>query len=571
MSSTTIIEPRSTGADNGDIQFDKDVERIAAENKAKQGANGHHPNRDDQAFIAELAKLSALDYQQQRKNAAKALDVTVAALDKLVGAVKAPRPGASLFAWWEVEPSSEPVDTERLLTRLLGRIRSHVVMPDDAARVAALWVAMTWVHEQAAVHSPILLVTSPEPNSGKTTLLGVLSFLVRSSLRSVGVSAAALYRAVEKWQPTIIVDEADTVFVDNDDLRQVVNSGWTRGEGVLRCDGENNDPYVFPTFCPKAIGMKGRKLPDTLMSRTIVIEMARRKPGELALDFQYVDDDGLAELRSDLARFATDTAGALQRARPTLPQGFENRRAANWRLLLAIADIAGEEWGLKARAAAEKIAGTPAGESAGTDLLADIRMVFDASPDADCILSRQLVDILAGDPESRWCEWGRDRKPITQKQLAGLLREFHVISTTVHPADQRHGKGYRRIDFEEAWGRYLSPETSTLAPSPPSEACKRASADATGPSGTFRSVQETKPARFENNNSSNKNAGLHACTLGKPESGEMRVSSPETVTASNYWDEHVGPLPGFLDRTRPPRLGPPAISSGPDDDLGDFQ
>ena len=68
--------------------------------------------------------------------------------------------------------------------------------------------------------------------------------------------------------------------------------------------------------------MKGRKLPDTTLSRTIIIEMARRKRGEPALDFQYLDDDGLAELRSELARFAADYAQALRRANPVLPQGF---------------------------------------------------------------------------------------------------------------------------------------------------------------------------------------------------------------------------------------------------------
>jgi len=180
---------------------------------------------DNEKRIADLARLSALEYQQQRKNAAKALDVTVNALDKLVNAAKASEPEAPLFPHWEVAPSSEPVNVERLFTRLVGRIRSHVVMSDDAARVVALWVAMTWVHEEAAIHSPILLVTSPEANSGKTTLLGVLSFLVCRSLRNVGTSAAALYRAVEKWAPCIMVDEADTAFVDNDDLRQVVKFG----------------------------------------------------------------------------------------------------------------------------------------------------------------------------------------------------------------------------------------------------------------------------------------------------------------------------------------------------------
>jgi hypothetical protein len=109
---------------------------------------------ENEKRIVDLAKLPSLDYQQQRKAAAKALEVAVGALDKLVSAARASEPEAPLFPHWQVESASEPVDAERLLTRIVGRIRSHVVMRDYAARVAALWVALTWVHEEAATHSP---------------------------------------------------------------------------------------------------------------------------------------------------------------------------------------------------------------------------------------------------------------------------------------------------------------------------------------------------------------------------------------------------------------------------------
>jgi hypothetical protein len=490
-------------------------ERAAAARKDKARS-------DNEKRIAALAKLPPLQYAQQRKQAAKELDVTVGMLDKLVSAAKTAEPEAPLFPHWQVEPASEPVDAERLLTRLVGRIRSHVVMRDYAARVAALWVALTWVHEEVAVHSPILLVTSPEANSGKTTLLGVLSFLVRRSLRNVGTSAAALYRAVEKWQPTIMVDEADTAFVDNEDLRAVVNSGWTRGEGVLRCDGENNEPRLFSTFCPKALGMKGRKLPDTTLSRSIIIEMARRKPAERALDFRYVDDDGLAELRSELARFAADNPETLQRANPTLPEAFENRDAANWRLLLAIADTAGEEWGRKARAAAETIVGATTAKSVGTELLADIKKVFEEEGNPESILSRRLVGLLTADSESRWCEWGRDRKPITPNRLADLLGDFRIKSATIHGRDgELDAKGYRRTGFEEAWARYLPAETPTHCAPPLSETSKRPDADEMGTSSDSRNVREAKSGRIENADLSYSHAGSDVWTDQKGGNGNM--------------------------------------------------
>jgi len=144
----------------------------------------------------------------------------------------------------------------------------------------------TWVHDKVAVHSPILLVTSPEPNCGKSTLLGVIGYLVRQSLVSVLIKGPALFRSIEKWHPTFVIDEADTALVNNDDLKEVVNSGWTRGPTVVRCHPETLDPCPFSTFAPKAIGMKGRNLPDMTLSRTIIIEMQRKLAGEKAAELR---------------------------------------------------------------------------------------------------------------------------------------------------------------------------------------------------------------------------------------------------------------------------------------------
>jgi hypothetical protein len=46
-----------------------------------------------------------------------------------------------------------------------------------------------------------------------------------------------------------------------------------------------------------------------------------------------------------------------------------------------------------------------------------------------------------------------------------------------------------------------------------------------------------------------------------------KIQPPRASPAADLWKD-LG-IPEFLDRSRP-RLGPPAISSGPDDDLGDF-
>jgi hypothetical protein len=129
---------------------------------------------------------------------------------------------------------------------------------------------------------------------------------------------------------------------------------------------------------------------------------------------------------------------------------LNDRAADNWRPLLAIADLAGGTWPKEARRAACLLSGEEQDGAIGVELLRDIRSAFGYD---DVIRSSDLVAKLTADPERPWAEWKHGR-PLTQKQLAGLLAPFHIISLTVHPPGLPDGKGYRRIDFEEAWAAY---------------------------------------------------------------------------------------------------------------------
>jgi len=91
-------------------------------------------------------------------------------------------------------------------------------------------------------------------------------------LQTVGISEAALYRSVEKWSPTIMIDEADTILVENEPLRSLVNSAWTRGSSVVRCIGEDKEPHAFPTFTPLAMAMNGQRLPESTRAISEPIE-----------------------------------------------------------------------------------------------------------------------------------------------------------------------------------------------------------------------------------------------------------------------------------------------------------
>jgi hypothetical protein len=270
----------------------------------------------------------------------------------------------------------------------------------------------------------------------------------------VGTSEASLFRSIEMWTPAIIVDEADTILIDNEPLRAVVNSGYTRGSGVPRCIGDNNTPHLFPTFCPKALGMKGRKLPDTTLSRCVIIEMRRKKRTERAEHFKHIDDAGLCELRSQCMRWAIDAVEVLKVAKPQMPNGFDNRAGDNWSLMLAIADYAGGEWPEKARQAALAVSKVVAAADAstGVKLLADIRTVFEAKG-VDRLPSSELASTLGAMEDRPWSEW--KGKPITQAALAKLLNPFEIIPDGIRVGGSTP-RGYYLAQFQDAFERYLS-------------------------------------------------------------------------------------------------------------------
>ncbi len=126
----------------------------------------------------------------------------------------------------EAEPWPEAVTGDGLLDELDGVLRRFVVLPGAAGEALALWVLHTYAFELREV-STYVGVESPEKRCGKTTLLTVLSELVRRPVVAANISALALFRVIEEAQPTLLIDEADTLLYGNDELRGILNSGYT--------------------------------------------------------------------------------------------------------------------------------------------------------------------------------------------------------------------------------------------------------------------------------------------------------------------------------------------------------
>jgi putative DNA primase/helicase len=455
----------ATGHTGDELQalIERAPDYAPAQQEAAEQANKAQNGSTD-AEIERLARLSALQYEQERKGAAEQLEIRASILDRLVRAereklgldVDDGKQGRAI-SFPDPELWPEPVDGAALLEDMATAIRKHVVMSDQARDATTLWVLHAYLLDCFLV-SPRLAVCSPVKRCGKTTLLDVLARLVLRPLPSANVSAAAVFRVVESCRPTMLIDEADTFLrsEDSDMLRGVLNSGHRKGGAVVRTVGDDHEPRAFGTYSACAIALIG-KLPDTLHDRAVVVDLQRRLPGEAVASFRPDRAGHLDELARRAVRWAKDHAETVAGADPEMPQGVFNRAADNWRPLLAIAEAAGGEWPGRARKAAADACGAETGEEGSRLelLLGDIRDIRDSAGDnlpMTEITSADLVARLVGLTTRPWAEYGRSGKPITQNGLARILKPLGITSELL--GDGRL-HGYRLEHFKEAFDRYL--------------------------------------------------------------------------------------------------------------------
>ena len=348
-----------------------------------------------------------------------------------------------------IEPYDGEVNGHELVEALRRQIRRYVVMDKHAVTAAALWVIHTHAVDAAFI-APILLVISPVKRCGKSTFRDVLTPLVYRGLPADNISTAVIYRAMEEFHPTLMIDEADSFLDENEEMRGVINAGHRRGAKTLRMGGVNRDQIeVFDPFGPKLIAGIGRRR-DTIEDRAIIVKLRRRKADE-SVEAARLDRLDNRQLQSFCAAWARDNLAALKAADPPVPESLHDRAADNWRPLLAIADLCGVRSGGAGGREALTGEDTPT-ESAGVMLLEDLRQIF-ADRETDRISSTFLVELLGGMEERPWPEW-RNGKPITSRQLARLLEPFGVTPRTIR-FETSTAKGYLLESFTDIFSRYL--------------------------------------------------------------------------------------------------------------------
>lgn len=413
------------------------------------------PDNDHlQDAVIRLAELSPLEYDRVREAESKALGVRASTLD---AEVRAARKAAIIERDddGDIEPYPHPIKPDDLLDIITATIRRFIVAEPETMTATALWIASTWFIDVAQV-APLAVITAPEKRCGKSQLLTLIGKLSRRPMTASSISPAALFRSIDAWQPTLLIDETDALLKDNEELRGLLNAGHTRDSAyVIRVVGDDFTPTKFSVWGCKALSGIGH-IADTLMDRAIILELRRKLPNETVDRLRYAEPGLFDELSAKLARFTLDYSEAVRIARPYLPDKLNDRAQDNWEPLLAIADVAGGSWPEIARHAALLISSKNdegATQSTGVELLTDIAEVFEQTR-RERITTADLIEDLCSDDEKPWATYNRG-KPLSPRQLGRKLNGYGIQSKNLKLGYNTVKKGFERAQFTEAFARYI--------------------------------------------------------------------------------------------------------------------
>ncbi len=472
----------------------------------------------DGAEIDRLAALNLLDYDRQRGAAAKRLGIRSDTLDKLVKEARGDKVetgGGKAMCFREVQPWSDPVNIGELLNELTASVQRFMSLPDHAAPAIALWVAYTYCVVSHGHIAPTLAITSPEKRCGKSTLLGWLYRVVEKPMLAANITAAAIFRTIDAWSPTLLIDEADSFLGESgDELRGILNSGHTRDTAyVIRVAGDELEPRQFSTWGAKAVALIGKLEGkySTLADRSVEIQLRRRLPTDKVEKLRHADEEHFERLAAKCFRFSLDHASAVGKARPDIPDALHDRAADNWEPLLSIADLGGERWSRLARSTALALSGGADNDASnaglGVQLLTDLEQYFAARPAMQHHATTDLLAYLAGIDDAPWATFAKG-KGMTARHLSRLLKPYGIIPQTIRVSATSTPKGYTVADFRDAFARYLPSIRNT------------ATSKATSSESPY-SVSDTDRhcGRYENASSASPQADCGGVADKKPDSG----------------------------------------------------
>lgn len=201
---------------------------------------------------------------------------------------------------------SQPEDygsVAKLFQDIQSFIKRWVDLPDIDVRIQALWVMMTWLFD--LVPQLVINAIRAASESGKTRLAEAIRHISYRGMRSSGtLTFSSLFRTVEKWRGTVLVNEAD--MKGSDETNKVVK--WLNESvdpnGVVWVTNPNTlQVEAYRAFTPVILVSRKSFNDDALESRCIVTVMTETARTDIPLNLPPEFYTEAEKLRNQLLMF----------------------------------------------------------------------------------------------------------------------------------------------------------------------------------------------------------------------------------------------------------------------------
>jgi len=184
------------------------------------------------------------------------------------------------------------IDVKAVFEEVRNYVYALVELPHETLYdVVSLWVMASYLPEKFD-SIPYLCFIGPK-DSGKTRALEVLWQLSFRAVLSPSFSSSALFRTIDKYSPTLCLDEAEIYGQEQKtEAIAVLNAGYRKGQYVLRVNVENGGCDKFSCFGFKGLASTNIFVP-TIESRSIIVNM-RKNVRDVPL---FLDKEKAATLR----------------------------------------------------------------------------------------------------------------------------------------------------------------------------------------------------------------------------------------------------------------------------------
>jgi len=186
------------------------------------------------------------------------------------------------------------IDITRLTVEIEAFIKSYLEMPlDSDYLILSMWIFHTYIIEKFNT-TPILYFYGVK-ETGKSRAGEVLSELAFRAQRLTSLTEATLFRSVELFKPTLIIDEIKLLGKGgNQGLADLIKTTYKRGLKVSRINlnkyGEDQIEY-YDTFTPLVI-CTTESIPDIIESRCILFIMQKNSNPQIErkIDMKWAND-----------------------------------------------------------------------------------------------------------------------------------------------------------------------------------------------------------------------------------------------------------------------------------------